>query len=189
MRSDRAIRFLIRDGAGQFIGAFDDVFRCDGTTIIRTPPYTAVANAYAERWVGTARRELCDRTLIWNRPQLEELLRDYVQHYNTHRPHRSLGQGTPNGAEVVAYRPGRMIRRHTACSGPISQYRQALMVTSGARHPVCRVPGRIEHIRTCHSVVACRLPRRDPPDPGWCVRVGSLSSRSAVLPMGRSLVR
>jgi putative transposase len=53
MRYDRTIRFLIRDGAGQFIATFDEVFRSDGTTIIRTPPRTPVANAYAERWVGT----------------------------------------------------------------------------------------------------------------------------------------
>ncbi len=39
MRYDRTIRFLIRDGAGQFVAAFDEVFRSDGTTIIRTPPY------------------------------------------------------------------------------------------------------------------------------------------------------
>jgi putative transposase len=71
MRSRRTIRFLIRDGAGQFVTAFDEIFRSDGTTIIRTPPYTPVANAYAERWVGTVRRELLDRTLIWNRPHLE----------------------------------------------------------------------------------------------------------------------
>ena len=89
MRYDRTIRFLIRDGAGQFVAAFDEVFRSDGATIIRTPPRTPVANAYAERWVGTVRRELLDRTLIWNRRQLEQLLRDYVEHYNTHRPHRS----------------------------------------------------------------------------------------------------
>jgi hypothetical protein len=53
MRYDRAIRFLIRDGAGQFIGAFDEVFRNDRTTIIRTPPRTPVANAYTERWVAS----------------------------------------------------------------------------------------------------------------------------------------
>jgi transposase InsO family protein len=58
MAYDRKIRFVIRDGAVQFVHAFDDVFRADGTTIIRTPPYTPVANAYAERWVGTVRREL-----------------------------------------------------------------------------------------------------------------------------------
>ena len=124
-RSDRTIRFLIRDGAGQFAGAFDEVFRSDGTTIIRTPPYTPVANAYAERWVGTVRRELCDHTLIWNHRQLEHLLRAYTEHYNAHRPHRSLGQRAPNDAEVVAYRPGRPIRRHPTCSGLINQYRQA----------------------------------------------------------------
>jgi putative transposase len=55
---------------GQFIGAFDEVFRRDGATIIRMPPRTPVANAYAERWVGTVRRELLDHTLIWKRRQL-----------------------------------------------------------------------------------------------------------------------
>ena len=121
----RTIRFLIRDGAGQCVGAFDEVFRSDGTTIIRIPPYTPVANAYAERWVGTARRELCDRTLIWNRRHLEQLLREYVAHYNTHRPHRSLGQRAPNNAEVVEYRPGQPIRQHPTCNGLINEYRQA----------------------------------------------------------------
>ncbi len=125
MRADRTIRFLIRDGAGQFIGAFDEVFCSEGATIIRTPPYTPVANAYAERWVGTVRRELCDRTLIWNHRQLEQLLREYVEHYNTHRPHRGLGQRAPSDAKVVEYRPGRPIRQHSTCSGLINQYRQA----------------------------------------------------------------
>ena len=76
MRCDRTIRFLIRDGAGQFIGAFDEVFRGDGITIIRTPPYTPVANAYAERWVGTVRRELCDRSAT----DFLELLRHFARH-------------------------------------------------------------------------------------------------------------
>jgi len=125
MRAELTIRFLIRDGAGQFLDAFDDVFRAGGATIIRTPPYTPVANAYAERWVGTVRRELCDRTLIWNRRQLEERLVEYVEHYNRHRPHRSLGQRAPNTRDVVAYRPGRPIRRHSSCSGLINEYCQA----------------------------------------------------------------
>ena len=54
MRYHHTIRFLIRDGAGQFIGAFDEVFRSDGTTIIRTPPYTPV-------------RERVRGTLGWHR--------------------------------------------------------------------------------------------------------------------------
>jgi putative transposase len=125
MHYEPTIRFLIRDGAGQFITAFDEIFRSDGATIIRTPPRTPVANTYAERWIGTVRRELLDRTLVWNHRQLERLLRDYVEHYNTHRPHRTLGQRAPDIREVVAYRPGRPIRRHLTCAGLINEYRQA----------------------------------------------------------------
>jgi putative transposase len=125
MHHQRTIGFLVRDGASQFVDAFDDVFRRGGTAIIRTPPYTPVANAYAERWVGTARRELCDRTLIWNHRQLEQLLREYVEHYNAHRPHRGLGQRAPNDTEVVVYRSGQPIRQHSTCNGLINQYRQA----------------------------------------------------------------
>jgi putative transposase len=125
MRYQQTIRFLIRDGAGQYVAAFDEVFRGDGATIIRTPPYTPVANAYAERWVGTVRRELCDRTLIWNYHQLERLLDEYVAHYNTHRPHRAHGRRAPDNRDGVVYRPGRPIRRHPTCSGLINEYRQA----------------------------------------------------------------
>ena len=70
-------------------------------------------------------RALCDRTLIWNQRQLEQFLDKYVEHYNTHRPHRSLGQRAPNETEVVAYRPSRPIRRHQTCNGLINEYRQA----------------------------------------------------------------
>ncbi|MEY2422839.1 MAG: putative transposase [Acidimicrobiaceae bacterium] len=116
---------MIRDGAGQFIGPFDELFRSDGATIIRTPPYTPVANAYAERWVGTVRRELCDRTLIWSRRQLRQLLGDYVEHYNTHRPRRSLGQRAPDNRPVVEYRPGQPIRRRPTCGGLVNEYYHA----------------------------------------------------------------
>jgi putative transposase len=122
---ERRIRFLIRDGAGQFVATFDEVFRSDRATIIRTPPYTPVANAYAERWIATVRRELLDRALVWNRGQLEQLLHDYVEHYNAHRPHRSLEQRAPDDRVVVAYRPGQPIRRHPRCNGLINEYHQA----------------------------------------------------------------
>jgi transposase InsO family protein len=125
MRYDRTIRFLIRDGAGQFVAGFDEIFRSDGATIIRTPPRTPVANTYAERSVATVRRELLDRTLIWNDRQLERALREYVAHYNTHRPHRALRQRAPDNREVVAYRPSQPIRRHPTCDGLINEYRQA----------------------------------------------------------------
>ena len=51
--------------------------------ILKTPVRTPVANAFAERWIGTLRRELLDRTIIWNRRQLNKLVVDYIDHYNT----------------------------------------------------------------------------------------------------------
>jgi hypothetical protein len=125
MRTDYRIRFLVHDGAAQFAGAFDSVFASEGPTIIRTPPYTPVANPFAEHWVGTVRRELCDRTLIWNQRHLDGLRRDHVEHYNAHRPHCALRQRAPNSREIVEYRPGRPTRRHSTCRGLINEYRQA----------------------------------------------------------------
>jgi hypothetical protein len=89
---------------------------------IRTP----VANAFAERWIGTLRRELLDRTLIWNRRQLKRLVVDYIDHYNTHRPHRSLDQLPPAGglAEQPLDRPLQVVRS-TRCGGLIHKYRKA----------------------------------------------------------------
>jgi hypothetical protein len=81
MNYHRRVRFVIRDGAGQFTRAFDDVFAANGADVIRIPPRTPVAHAFAERWVGTVRRELCDRTLMWNRANLARLLDEYVEHW------------------------------------------------------------------------------------------------------------
>jgi putative transposase len=88
--SERAIpaRFLIHDRDSKFSRAFDEVFRSEGVEIIRTPFRAPKANAYAERWVGTIRRDCLDWLLISSRRQLERVLRIYVDHYNTHRPHR-----------------------------------------------------------------------------------------------------
>jgi transposase InsO family protein len=65
--------------------------------IIRTPIRAPNANAYAERWVGTLRRDCLDRILTVNRRQLEHVLRVYTAHYNRHRPHRSLSLQPPDG--------------------------------------------------------------------------------------------
>ena len=87
---------LVRDRASQFIDAFDEIFRTEGCKVLKTPVRTPVANAFAERWIGTLRRELLDRTIVWNRHQLERLVVDYIDHYKlTHRPHRSLDQRPP----------------------------------------------------------------------------------------------
>lgn len=103
-----------------------DVPACPGRGDRGEPsPGRTAENAYAERWVGTIRRELWDRTLIWNRKHLTSVLDQYVEHYNAHRPHQSLGQRAPAAGEVVAYRSGQPIRRHSYCHGLINEYRAA----------------------------------------------------------------
>ena len=83
------------------------------------------ANAYAERWVGTVRRELLARRLIVGCRQLRSVLAEYVDHYNCHRPHRALGQTPPLGAgeSAVAVPAGRVLRRDRL-GGLIHEYAQ-----------------------------------------------------------------
>jgi transposase InsO family protein len=94
---DRAeqFRFLIRDRDSKFTAAFDAVFSSTNIRIIRTPPRAPRANAIAERWIGTLRRECLDHLLITGPHHLKLVLQEYVEHYNTHRPHRSLDQHPP----------------------------------------------------------------------------------------------
>jgi len=88
-------RFLIRDRDSKFTSAFDAVFADVGIQIIRTPVRAPRANTYAERWIGTLRRECLDQLLITGPRHLALVLREYGMHYNTHRPHRSLAQHPP----------------------------------------------------------------------------------------------
>ena len=85
-------RFLIRDRDRKFTYAFDEVFRSESVRVIRAPVAAPRTRAHAERWVGSVRRECLDRLLIISRKHLERVLREYVEHYNTHRPHRALEQ-------------------------------------------------------------------------------------------------
>jgi transposase InsO family protein len=89
------VRFLVRDRDTNFTAAFDEVFRSEQIRIIRTPIRAPRANAFAERFVGTIRRECLDRMLIFTRHQLEAVLAEFIDHYNRHRPHRSLDQTAP----------------------------------------------------------------------------------------------
>ena len=126
MRYHKPIRFVIRDGAGQYTRTFDHVFAAIGAEAIKTPPGAPQANAFAERWVRTVRHELLDRTLIWNQRQLHRLLDDFVEHYNQHRPHRSLNQRAPtDDTDASVIDIGQPIQRTTTCAGLINEYRPA----------------------------------------------------------------
>ena len=94
---DRAeqFRFLIRDRDANFTPAVDAVFARADIRIIRTPVRAPRANATAKRFIGTLRRECLDHILITGPRHLTAVLQEFVEHYNTHRPHRSLDQHQP----------------------------------------------------------------------------------------------
>lgn len=98
-------RFLIHDRDAKFSAAFDEVFRTEGITVIRTPVKAPNPNAHAERFVRTLRQECLDWLLITGRRQLERVLREYVYHYNRERPHRARALRPPQPTQVIPLRP------------------------------------------------------------------------------------
>jgi putative transposase len=123
---DRAdqFRFLIRDRDAKFTAAFDAVFAGADIRIIRTPVRAPRANAIAERWIGTLRRECLERVLITGPRHLAAVLCEYVDHFNTHRPHRSLHQHPPAGRTPM--RSGATVRplRRDRLGGLVHEYVQ-----------------------------------------------------------------
>ena len=116
---------LVRDRAGQFTTAFDAVLADAGIEVLKIPPRCPQANGYAERFVRTVRAELTDRMLIFGRRHLTAVLTEYVEHYNTQRPHRGQQlhpprpQPVPDEPEVAA------VYRHPILGGLINEYHHA----------------------------------------------------------------
>jgi putative transposase len=119
-------RFLIRDRDrdSKFTTAFDAVFAGADIRIIRTPVRAPRANAIAERFIGTLRRECLDHLLITGPRHLDVVLREYVQHYNTHRPHRALHQQPPAGGAPSASGEAIRVLRRDRLGGLIHEYLQ-----------------------------------------------------------------
>jgi putative transposase len=122
-------RFLIRDRAGQFTEAFDAVLSGAGIEVVKIPPRSPKANAYAERWVRTVRSEVTDRMLIAGPRHLRAVLDEYAAHYNHRRPHRARNLRPPDCDDITMATntdpATARIRRRRVLGGLIHEYEQA----------------------------------------------------------------
>jgi putative transposase len=120
------VSFLIHDRDSKFAAAFDEVFRSEDIRVILTPPRAPQANAYAERFVRTARTECLDWLLIPGPRQLDRVLREYVEHYNNERPHRALGRCPPAPPQPpLPPSPDAAVKRRDRLGGLVHEYYRA----------------------------------------------------------------
>ena len=129
------LKFLTSDRDARYADAFDAVFTATGTRIITTPGQAPRANAICERWIASARRECTDRILIAGRRHLQHTLSEYVDHYNTHRPHRTLSQQPPGGRTHAASAEDNIrVRRRDRLGGLLHEYSQSHELTALSAH-------------------------------------------------------
>ena len=100
------------------------MFAAEAIEVIKTPVRSPRANAYAERFVRTVRRECLDWTLVLGRRHLEETLTEYIRHYNEHRPHRGLGLEAPVPGHTTVASPLANIARRSVLGRLIHEYYQ-----------------------------------------------------------------
>jgi putative transposase len=93
--------------------------------VIRTQVWSPRANAYAERFVGTLRRECLDHVLVLGERHLRSILAEYARHYNGHRPHQGLRQEPPQRQLGRAVDITARIERRQVLGGLSSEYRRA----------------------------------------------------------------
>jgi putative transposase len=115
-----SFRFLIHDRDAKFPPTFDAVFTSEGVEIVRTPYRTPTVNAYAERWVRSARGECLDHLLVVNEAHLRHVLAGYVTHFNRARPHQGLNQQTP--VPYARYDARGPVKRRDVLGGLIHEY-------------------------------------------------------------------
>jgi len=121
-------RFLIRDRDTKFSTSFDAVFAAAGVQVLKIPPRAPRANAYAERWVRTARAERLDWVLVRSERHLRRVPTAYVAHYNTARPHRGNHldvPAPPAQPEPARHGPLGRVERVDVLGGLVHEYRHA----------------------------------------------------------------
>lgn len=122
-------RFLIRDRDGKFPALFNAVLADAGITVVLSGVRVPRMNSVMERWVQTCRRELLDRTLIWNQAHLLHALREFEDFYNSHRPHQGTAARPLHPLPEPITDPEQIIRlhirRHQRLGGIIHEYQHA----------------------------------------------------------------
>ena len=112
-------------GPGSSPTTFDAVLADAGIEAVKIPPRSPRANAYAERFVLTARTEVTDRMLIFGERHLRTILAQYEAHYNGRRPHRSRQLHPPRPDHPVADLSQKRIQRRPILGGLINEYERA----------------------------------------------------------------
>ena len=123
-------QFMIRDRDGKFPGGFDAVLADAGIRVVLSGVRMPRMNAIMERWIQTCRRELLDRTLIWNERHLLHALREFEGFHNGHRPHQGITNAAPlRPLPVPITDPVRIahldVRRHDRLGGTLHEYEHA----------------------------------------------------------------
>jgi transposase InsO family protein len=122
----RELRFLVRDRDTKFVGPFDEVIRSVGAGVIKTPFRAPRANAFAERFVRTARAECLDWMPICSERHAERVLREFVTHYNDQRPHRGIDLESPvHNVALRRFEGGDVVERIDRLGGLLHEYRLA----------------------------------------------------------------
>jgi putative transposase len=105
---DREYKFLLHDRHQTFSAGLDEEIASWGIEVLKSPAHAPTANAFCERLIGTIRRECLDYLVPLNESHLKGMLREWVNHYNSGRPHQSLGPGIPNQVDQKLPTNGRM---------------------------------------------------------------------------------
>ncbi len=116
------VKFMIRDRGSNFTAAFDAVLAGAGIRTVLRNVATPRMNAIAERWIGGCRRELLDRTLVWNQAHLRRILRQYETQSASAPPvpgRRSPAEPLPEPVDLEQHR----VRKRTRVGGLINEYR------------------------------------------------------------------
>jgi putative transposase len=124
---DRAdgLKFLIRHRDAKFTAAFDAVLADASIQVVKIPPRSPRANAYAERFVLTAWTEVTDRMLIFGERHLRTILAQYEAHYNGRRPHRRRQLRPAQPDHLPADLSKERIQRRPVLTGLINEYERA----------------------------------------------------------------